>query len=118
MNKITAFFSYCDAATEWQFGIQDPATPTAEGMIFFHNYIMFYVIAIGLFVYWMLYAALQTNSKIPSKLHFFAFSTIIFLKFSRSPSKETRISKHLDFVMVICPFLHLAARRSRLLTLC
>lgn len=67
MNKITAFFSYCDAATEWQFGIQDPATPTAEGMIFFHNYIMFYVIAIGLFVYWMLYAALQTNSKIPSK---------------------------------------------------
>jgi hypothetical protein len=39
MNKLTAFFSYCDAATEWQFGIQDPATPAAEGMIFFHNFL-------------------------------------------------------------------------------
>jgi len=67
MNKNFSFFSYCDAAHLWQFGIQDPATPAAEGMIFFHNYLMFYVIAIGLFVYWMLYAALETNSKVPSK---------------------------------------------------
>jgi cytochrome c oxidase subunit 2 len=67
MNKTFSLFSYCDAARLWQFGIQDPATPAAEGMLFFHNYIMFYVVAIGLFVYWMLYAALETNSKVPSK---------------------------------------------------
>jgi len=67
MNKSIYFFSYCDAAHLWQFGIQDPATPSAEGMIFFHNYLMFYVIVIGLFVYWLLFAALKTNSKVPSK---------------------------------------------------
>ena len=60
-------FNYCDAAESWQFGIQDPATPIAEGMLFFHNYLMFYVIAIGLFVYWMLYASMQTSSAISSK---------------------------------------------------
>lgn len=39
----------------WQLGVQDPATPIAEGMIFFHNYLMFFLIVIGVFVFWMLY---------------------------------------------------------------
>ena len=61
------FISFCDAALPWQMNIQDPATPVAEGMMFFHNYLMFYMIAIGIFVYWMLYAAYYTNSPISSK---------------------------------------------------
>jgi cytochrome c oxidase subunit 2 len=60
-------YSYCDVAQTWQLGTQDPATPIAEGMLFFHNYLMYYVISIGLFVYWLLYVALTTNSKISSK---------------------------------------------------
>jgi cytochrome c oxidase subunit 2 len=35
--------------------LQDPATPTVEGMIYFHNYIMTFLIIIGFFVCWMLY---------------------------------------------------------------
>lgn len=62
-----SLFSFCDAAESWQFGIQDPATPIAEGMMFFHNYLMFYVISIGLFVYWMLYASIKTSSIKASK---------------------------------------------------
>jgi cytochrome c oxidase subunit 2 len=45
----------CDAPEAWQLGFQDPATPAVEGMIFFHNYIMLFLIVIGLFTVWMLY---------------------------------------------------------------
>lgn len=51
---INKLISYCDAPESWQLGIQDPATPIAEGMIFFHNYLMFFLIFIGIFVFWML----------------------------------------------------------------
>ena len=33
-----------DAATPWQFGLQDPATPVAEGIIHFHHDLMFILI--------------------------------------------------------------------------
>jgi len=44
----------CDAAEAWQFGIQDPATPNAEGMIFFHNYLMLFLTTIGIGVCYLL----------------------------------------------------------------
>jgi hypothetical protein len=37
-------FSYCDAAINWQLGIQEPSTPSAEGIIFFNNYLCFFFI--------------------------------------------------------------------------
>jgi len=56
------FTVYCDVAEAWQINIQDPATPIAEGMFFFHNYIMFFLITIGIFVIWLLYAALKSTN--------------------------------------------------------
>lgn len=53
-NFTNLFFSFCDAAEPWQLGIQDPATPPMEGMLFFHNYIMIFLIVIALFTTWML----------------------------------------------------------------
>lgn len=47
--------TYCDAAEEWQIGVQDPATPQFEGMIFFHNYLIFFLIVIGALVFSVLY---------------------------------------------------------------
>jgi cytochrome c oxidase subunit 2 len=47
--------SFCDAAESWQLGLQDPASPAMEGIINFHNYIMIFLITIGVFVLWMLY---------------------------------------------------------------
>jgi len=49
------FIAFCDVAERWQISLQDPATPSMEGMINFHNYIMIFLIAIGVFVLWMLY---------------------------------------------------------------
>jgi len=47
-------YVYCDSPLVWQFGTQNPATPSMEGMIFFHNYLMVYLIVITVFVCWML----------------------------------------------------------------
>ena len=46
---------FCDAPEPWQLGFQDPATPVVEGMIFFHNFLMIFLVIIGFFVCWMLY---------------------------------------------------------------
>ena len=47
--------SFCDVAENWQLGLQDPATPSMEGMINFHNYIMIFLISVGCVVLWMLF---------------------------------------------------------------
>lgn len=44
----------CDAAVPWQFGLQDPATPVAEGIIRFHHNLMFILVLVCVFVCWML----------------------------------------------------------------
>ena len=54
---IKFFFAvcFCDAAKSWQLGLQDPASPVFEGMIFFHNYLVFFFVLIGSLVLWLLY---------------------------------------------------------------
>jgi len=44
----------CDAATPWQVGLQEPATPTGEGIIHFHSDLMFLLVFVVVFVTWML----------------------------------------------------------------
>lgn len=72
INKtLSVTETYCDAAEALQIRIQDPATPIAEGMIFFHDYLVFFLIFIGVFVFWMLYQAIthyeETVNKISNK---------------------------------------------------
>lgn len=56
MNKfLFLFVSFLDAPEPWQLGTQDPATPIMEGMIFFHNYLVFYMIFIWVAVCYLLY---------------------------------------------------------------
>lgn len=53
------YTTFCDASIDWQFGIQEPATPVAEGIIHFHNYLMFYMIVICVLVFWILYKIIE-----------------------------------------------------------
>ena len=65
-NLINVLYSYNDIPYRWQYRFQDPATPSAEGMLNFHNYIMFFLILIFFVVLWMLFASLylfKTNEK-------------------------------------------------------
>jgi len=43
-----------DATGPWQLSFSDPATPIMEGIINFHNDLMFFIVAITIFVLWML----------------------------------------------------------------
>lgn len=43
-----------DGIRNWQFGMQDPATPVAEGIREFHNDLMIVMIFVVVFVSWML----------------------------------------------------------------
>ena len=69
-----------DASEPWQVGLQDPATPRMESMLFFHNYLTILLIAIGVFVSWMLGVVfLRFGSRVNLKTD----------KFSRLSSLET-----------------------------
>lgn len=48
-----------DVAVPWQLGLQDPATPVAEGIIHFHHDLMFILIFVVVFVGWMMLRVLQ-----------------------------------------------------------
>lgn len=83
----TRFLSYCDAAEAWQLGTQDPATPIMEGMIFFHNYLMFYVIFIGVAVCYLLYKiVIHFNETTNSKPQKFTHSSILEIVWTIIPA--------------------------------
>lgn len=53
--KDSNLISFTEAAEPWQLSFQDPATPTMEGIINFHNDLMFFIIFISIFVSWVLW---------------------------------------------------------------
>nr|QWK44849.1 cytochrome oxidase subunit II [Pterygophora californica] len=62
---LIVFFSlyYCsvgnmDASHPWQVGLQDPATPIMEGIIFFNGLLMAFMLFIACLVGWLLYQSL------------------------------------------------------------
>lgn len=64
------FCVLCDAALPWQIGFQDPATPIILGIIRFHNHLIFFLIAIGTFVFWLLLRALIIFIENPNPVKF------------------------------------------------
>jgi cytochrome c oxidase subunit 2 len=60
-NILNFFFVVCDAPNNYSFRIQDPCTPAAEGMIFFHNYLLFFLIAIGFVIIWFLFKVIYNS---------------------------------------------------------
>lgn len=67
-------FCFLDAAKPWQMNFQDPATPICEGIINFHNHIMFFLCMVILFVSWLMFRCLYlfneyTNPKAEKWTH-------------------------------------------------
>jgi len=84
---INFFFAFCDAPEPWQMGLQDPATPGVEGMIFFHDYLMLFLITIGLFVVWMLYVvAISFNEKSNTVSEKFTHSSVLEIVWTILPA--------------------------------
>lgn len=51
-------FAFLDSAKPWQMGFQDSATPIMEGIVNFHNHIMFFLTIVVIFVSWLLIRSL------------------------------------------------------------
>lgn len=58
-NIISAVPAKMDAAQAWQIGFQDPATPVMEGILNFHDELMFLIIFIGVFVGYLIVRCVQ-----------------------------------------------------------
>jgi cytochrome c oxidase subunit 2 len=52
-----------DAAEKGQFGFQDPASPTVEGMIIFNDFLTLLLLIIAIFVCWILLKLITTYTK-------------------------------------------------------
>jgi len=50
--------TYCDSPIEWQTYLSDPASVSMEGILFFNKHLLFLIIAIVLFVGWLLFSTL------------------------------------------------------------
>jgi cytochrome c oxidase subunit 2 len=55
--------AFCDLPEKNQLFVQDPATPMMEGMIYFHNLLMFFIVFVGVFVFYMLFYAMYAFSE-------------------------------------------------------
>jgi len=91
LKIINAFLSsstHCDAAESWQLGLQDPASPIFEGMIFFHNYLVFFLILIASLVFWLLYITISSfNSYVNlKKSEIFTHSSVLEIAWTLLPS--------------------------------
>jgi cytochrome c oxidase subunit 2 len=81
------FLALCDAPEPWQTGFQDPATPSVEGMIHFHNYLLLFLIVIGMIVFWLLYKVIITfNNKVSFKAEKFTHSSVLEIVWTILPA--------------------------------
>jgi len=87
--SYTFFLPFCflDAAKPWQIGFQDPATPIMEGIINFHNHIMFFLFIIVTFVSWLMFRCLCLFIETPnSKVEKWTHSTILEIVWTVIPA--------------------------------
>lgn len=81
------FLILCDAPEPWQTGFQDPATPAVEGMIHFHNYLLLFLIVIGMIVFWLLYKVVVTfNENVSPKAEKFTHSSLLEIVWTILPA--------------------------------
>jgi heme/copper-type cytochrome/quinol oxidase subunit 2 len=73
--------TYCDAAESYQFGLQDPATPSAQGMIFFHNFLFAFLSIIAVLVVWLLFVIVVRYADTRSDKAPLIFAHSSFLEF-------------------------------------
>jgi len=79
--------AFMDAPEPWQIGFQDPATPVALGIQDLHHDIFFFIVAIIIFVVWMLSRTVwhfhESRNRIPSKI---IHGTTIEIAWTLTPS--------------------------------
>jgi cytochrome c oxidase subunit 2 len=85
---LQANIVYSGAAESWQIGFQSPATPLMEGIINFHNHIMFFMFGVGVFVMWLLGRCLwlYNESSNTAKIDNFTHATLVEIVWTVVPA--------------------------------
>jgi len=80
--------TYLGAAEAWQIGFQSPATPLMEGIINFHNHIMFFMFGVGIFVLWLLgrCLVLYSENSNTAKVDNFTHATLVEIVWTIVPA--------------------------------
>jgi cytochrome c oxidase subunit 2 len=79
--------TFCDASVDWQFGFQEPATPTAEGILDFHDYLVFFCILICILVFWFLFRIIILfGNKNNNDVQMFTHSSTLEIIWTISPA--------------------------------
>lgn len=89
-NKFNKFF--LDSPVDWQCSFQNPATPVMEGIIWLHNYIMFFLIIVVVVVFWFLCRSMylfRSKQQFNYNSEDFAFSNEEAMEFNHDPVIET-----------------------------
>lgn len=69
MNLYTFLSTiFADSAQPWQLGFQDPATPVMEGILNFHNDLMFFIVGLAIFVTFLLVRCLYFFNETKNKV--------------------------------------------------
>ena len=78
---------FADAARPWQMDFQDPATPIMEGIINFHNHIMFFITVIVVFVSWLMVRCVYLfEESINTKAEKWTHSTVLEIVWTIIPA--------------------------------
>jgi cytochrome c oxidase subunit 2 len=87
ISRFQIFSWHFDSMSEFQLGFQDPATTTMEGIFLFNLHLLFVIIAIVIFVAWIIVLILsnfiETNSSVPGK---FTHSNILEIVWTSIPA--------------------------------
>jgi cytochrome c oxidase subunit 2 len=85
---------------------QDPATPIMEGIVDFHNYVMFYVVLIFLFVFYFFLSILIDFSL---RYNYFAFNRASLAhRFDIFKARNVAHASTLEFIWTVIPSMILA----------
>jgi hypothetical protein len=74
---LLVFNSEMDTTSFWQYNFSDPATPIMEGIINFNNDLMFFIVAIIIFVVWVLFCCLFSTLMTKKKFNRYYFSNSV-----------------------------------------
>mgnify|MGYP001227867151 FL=1 len=86
-NTLSIHSVSADAARPWQLMFQDPATPIAEGVMDFHNDLMFVVVFVGIFVGYVLVRCIQLyNSDVNSVPNRVQHGTVLEIVWTITPA--------------------------------
>lgn len=87
LSPFCSNFALSDWSGRWQFGMQDPATPIAEGILIFHDHIMFFIVGIVVFVFWLLTRCLFLyNADANKTVDNFTHSTVLEIVWTTVPA--------------------------------